>query len=161
VQRIEIHPDRLIIRIDRLKLASMLAGKQIDVSRNNTEMIATLDLPHKLKRRGVEAKIILGDSQSRIPHHDAGLTTLIASAHRWIEKLGSGDATSITDLAAQDNLDRNEISRFLPLAFLAPDIVEGILNGTQPVDLTILRLRRISTLPFRWNDQRSLLGFTD
>ena len=159
VQRIEIHPDRLIIRIDRLKLASMLADDQVDVSRSNTDVIATLEFPHKLKRRGVEAKIILGDSQSRTPHHDQSLIALIASAHRWLDKLSSGTAASISDLAAQDNLDRNEISRFLPLAFLAPDIVEGILNGTQPVGLTILQLRRISTLPFRWNDQRSLLGF--
>ena len=159
VQRIEINPDKLIIRIDRLKLASMLAGNHVGVSRANTEMIATVEFSHKLKRRGVEAKIILGESGSRAAHPDQTLIALIASAHRWLEKLGSGDATSITNLAAQDNLDRNEISRFLPLAFLAPDIVEAILAGTQPIDLTIKKLRRMASLPYAWDEQRSLLGF--
>jgi DNA invertase Pin-like site-specific DNA recombinase len=159
VHRIEIHPDRFIIRIDRLKLASMLAGDLVDVSRTNTDVIATLDLPQKLKRRGVEAKIVLGESGSRAPHPDQTLIALVASAHCWLEKIGTGGAASITDLAAQDNLDRNEISRFLPLAFLAPDIVEAVLAGTQPIDLTIKKLRRMASLPYAWDEQRSLLGF--
>lgn len=58
-------------------------------------------------------------------------------------------------------MDRIEISRFLPLALFAPDIVEAILAGTQPVDLTIKKLRRIPALPYAWDEQRSLLGFTE
>ncbi len=160
VQRIELHPDRLTIMIDRVKLALMLAGDRVSVSHTNTDVIATLDLPHQLKRRGVETKIVLG-GKSRTPHHDEGLISLIAKAHRWLEKLGSGEIVSITDLATQENLDRNEISRFLPLAFLAPDIIEAILAGTQPVDLTIKKLRRMAALPDAWEDQRSLLGFAE
>ena len=56
-------------------------------------------------------------------------------------------------------MDRNEISRFLPLAFLAPDVVEAILHGRQPVDLTIKKLRRIALVPLGWEDQKALLGF--
>ena len=159
VHRIEIHPDRLVIRIDRRKLASMLASDQVDASGTNTDVLATLDLPHKLKRRGVEAKIVLGESGSRAPHPDQALIALIAGAHRWLEELGTGNVASITDLAADENMDRNEISRFLPLAFLAPDLVEAILAGKQPVDLTIKKLRRMLVLPYGWEDQRSLLGF--
>jgi hypothetical protein len=59
------------------------------------------------------------------------------------------------------NVDHNEISRFLPLAFLAPDIAEAILNGTQPVDLTIERLRQLPALPYRWEDQKTLLSFSE
>ena len=56
--------------------------------------------------------------------------------------------------------DRNEISRYLPLAFLAPDIVEKILKGLQPVDLTAEKLRRLGSLPYQWDEQRAVLGFT-
>ena len=49
-------------------------------------------------------------------------------------------------------------SRCLPLAFPAPDIVEAILQGRQPVELTVLRLKRIG-LPLSWVEQRRLLGF--
>ena len=40
----------------------------------------------------------------------------------------------------------------------APDIVESILRGRQPVELTVLRLKRIG-LPLSWIEQRRLLGF--
>jgi site-specific DNA recombinase len=50
------------------------------------------------------------------------------------------------------------MSRLLPLAFLAPDIVEGITSGRHPVDLTAHRLIRTIDLPIAWSAQRQLLG---
>lgn len=47
----------------------------------------------------------------------------------------------------------------LPLAFLAPDIVEAIITGMQPVDLTIKRLRRMTAMPYASDERRSRLGF--
>ncbi len=41
----------------------------------------------------------------------------------------------------------------MPLAFLALDIVEAILQGRQPVELTALRLKR-THLPLSWAEQR-------
>ncbi|MCK5713320.1 MAG: hypothetical protein KAI25_11425 [Hyphomicrobiaceae bacterium] len=49
----------------------------------------------------------------------------------------------------------------MSLAHLAPDIVEQILEGKQPVDLTVERLRSLVPLPPSWNDQRERLGFAD
>ena len=46
----------------------------------------------------------------------------------------------------------------MPLAFLAPDIVEAILAGTQPVDLTAETLTR-RDLPLSWSEQKSLFGY--
>ncbi|MBE0532630.1 MAG: hypothetical protein IH626_17540 [Rhodospirillales bacterium] len=51
------------------------------------------------------------------------------------------------------------VGRLLPLAFLAPDIVESILAGNQPVDLTAEVLLRRTDLPLAWTDQKALLGF--
>jgi len=41
------------------------------------------------------------------------------------------------------------------LAFLAPDIVEAILTGTQPVDLTAESLIKNTDLPLDWREQRA------
>lgn len=57
-------------------------------------------------------------------------------------------------------LPSSEVSRILPLAFLAPDIVRAILVGEQPVTLTAERLKRLPSLPFDWRAQRRLLGFS-
>ncbi|HXV73235.1 MAG TPA: hypothetical protein VD713_00750 [Sphingomonadales bacterium] len=45
------------------------------------------------------------------------------------------------------------------MAFLAPEIVEAILKGQQPEDLTLQKLVRHTTLPLAWADQKGLLGF--
>ena len=77
---------------------------------------------------------------------------------KWFDDLKSGKVTSISEIAERDNIDRNEVSRFLPLAFLAPDLVEKILNGQQPVSLTANRLKRMSDLPVDWQEQRNLFA---
>jgi hypothetical protein len=51
------------------------------------------------------------------------------------------------------------VGHLIPLAFLAPDIVAGILAGTQPVDLTTESLTKRIDLPLDWTEQRMLLGF--
>jgi len=90
---------------------------------------------------------------------DETLISLIAQAHCWMDDLASGKASTIRDLAQRASMDESDVSRFLPLAFLAPDIIEAIVGGKQPVDLTTERLKRIRSLPHGWKDQRRLLGF--
>jgi site-specific DNA recombinase len=43
------------------------------------------------------------------------------------------------------------------LDFLSPELVEAILQGRQPVELTATRLTELD-LPLDWTDQRSLLA---
>jgi hypothetical protein len=43
------------------------------------------------------------------------------------------------------------------LAFLAPDIIEAILQGRQPADLTLARLTNRLDLPLDWVAQRELI----
>jgi hypothetical protein len=45
----------------------------------------------------------------------------------------------------------------LECAFLAPDIVQAILDGRQPSDLTWKKLTR--HIPLNWVEQRQRLGF--
>ena len=162
VERVDVHADRICIRVSVPKLIVLL-GVQ-DTRSTGAEaagVVATIDLPYRLKRRGVEAKLVVGGGRHNEPIPDTVLITLIAKAHKWLGALLSGTAHSITELAAHENGDRNEISRYLPLAFLSPDIVEKILEGTQPTDLTVEKLRRIGALPFQWDEQRARLGFAD
>ena len=115
-------------------------------------------VPFSLRRRGVEAKLIVGD----IPQNkmvDPILIATIANAHAWFQELASGRKSSINDIALERGLAANEVSHLLPLAFLAPDIVEAITTGRQPVDLTVKRLTRCESLPLDWHQQRKVLGF--
>ena len=61
------------------------------------------------------------------------------------------------ELADLHNVDRSHISRTLPLAFLAPDIVTAIIDGRTEPNFTLSRIKRLK-LPASWRDQRQLLG---
>ena len=119
-----------------------------------------LNFPNQLKRRGVETRLIVGGDTETL-NHDPKLIHIIAQAHVWAQQLISGTAKSVLDIAVKEKLDAGEISRVLPLAFLAPDIVSAILNGNQPVDLTADHLKRhANKLPASWQQQKQILGFT-
>ncbi|MDX2145764.1 MAG: recombinase family protein [Rhodospirillaceae bacterium] len=121
------------------------------------EATISLQIPMQMRRRGVETKLIIQGPQRSEP--DAALITTIARAAQWWAELAAGKSTSINDIAAREKLDAGDVSRMLPLAFLAPDIVEAILDGRQPVTLTAYHLKRLSSLPYDWHDQRQILGF--
>ena len=81
-----------------------------------------------------------------------------------IENIVSGNPThkiyTVRDIAREVGVDEGDVSRFLPLAFLAPDIVEAMRAGRQPVELTPEKLKRLRILSKSWQEQRQLLGFT-
>ena len=63
------------------------------------------------------------------------------------------------ELVVRHGVDRGDVSRLIPLAFLAPDIVEAILEGHQPVEMTAVRPKRMADLPVSWAGQRRYPGF--
>ena len=62
-------------------------------------------------------------------------------------------------LAKAYDKDERRIARLIPLAFLAPTIVEAIIAGSQPADLVAQDLIMLRELPAEWNTQRAMLGF--
>jgi site-specific DNA recombinase len=51
-----------------------------------------------------------------------------------------------------------DVSRLLPLAFLSPRIVDAVLPGQQPVDLSVQHLTRNIELPIIRADHAKKLG---
>ena len=76
-----------------------------------------------------------------------------------MQKLIAGEAVLLKDLAASEGLDPAAVTRLLPFACLSPGIVEAILTGRQPSELTVERLKRIPDLSLEWSKQHTLLGF--
>jgi site-specific DNA recombinase len=73
----------------------------------------------------------------------------------------SGEYQTLRDLARAEGRNERYVSQILKLAFLDPVLVEQVISGDQPVDLTLEKLRRMNDLPFRWDLQRRLLGPSD
>jgi site-specific DNA recombinase len=91
------------------------------------------------------------------PPTDYGDRTLIQalkSAHRMLADEGLSPNDVLRDAQAPTSPYHRRLCR---LAFLAPQIQAAILEGAQPVGLTLARLME-ATLPLAWEDQvRSLL----
>ena len=88
---------------------------------------------------------------------DPALIKAIARGRAWFEELATGRARSLQDLADRDGIARRYIRRLIDLAFLSPQLVEAILQGRQPVELTATRLTELD-LPLSWAEQHSLLA---
>ena len=109
--------------------------------------------------RGVEMKLVITDDQQKALPPDPKLIAAIAQARGWFAELRDGKARSVSELAMRYNVDRGDVGKALKLAFLAPDIVQAILEGRHATDLTAARLTRLANLPASWDEQRRLLGF--
>jgi hypothetical protein len=82
----------------------------------------------------------------------------VARAHRWFDELSTGKARSLAAIAAREGLAVRYVGRLIRLAFLAPDIVESIVEGRQPTTLTAEALTRRIELPLSWCAQRTALN---
>ena len=90
---------------------------------------------------------------------DPVLLKEIRRAHRCFEALVSSRAGSAAELASIEGVSDRYISSVLPLAFLAPEIIEAIAAGRRPAALTAHRLIRNFDLPTEWTAQKRSLRF--
>jgi hypothetical protein len=88
---------------------------------------------------------------------DPVLVDLALRSHRCLQQLTDGTNRSLTDIATANRVDPSEVSRILPLAFLSPKLIDAVLAGNHPVQLTAQRLSRVPDLPNSWAAQEALL----
>lgn len=158
LHRVTLHSETMRIEIKRTDLDSVVSGNGASTASSPDELI-DIHVPISLKRRGVEAKLIVRAPANKAAAPDQNLIALVAQGNCWFEQLAGSKIGSIREIAERDGIDASEVGRSIRFAFLAPDITEAILTGGQPVELTAWRLRRIGALPLDWRHQRRLLGF--
>jgi site-specific DNA recombinase len=117
-------------------------------------------IPMQIKRRGVELRLVVNGDRGKAQKADPALLKAIARAHRWFDDLVTGRVASMAEIGKHEGLPKNYVSWLIRLAFLAPEIVEAIIQGNHPPDLTAQKLitRRID-LPLQWQAQKIALQF--
>jgi site-specific DNA recombinase len=85
-----------------------------------------------------------------------GLVQSIVRSHAWVHLLHGGAYESIEQLAETNRLHPKVVRQALRLAFLSPDVTSAILEGRQPVGLSLGRIPKL--LPLPWIEHRHLLG---
>ncbi len=120
----------------------------------NTANIVTLHVPFTIRKYGGRKQVITPNGEPAAiekPRVDSTLVKALARAFRWKKILESGQFTTITELAKHENLALTYMTRVLRLSLLAPDIVEMILAGRQPPEMTLAAL--LEPFPVEWVEQ--------
>jgi hypothetical protein len=81
---------------------------------------------------------------------------LIVKARHWWSALARGDIDA-TRLAASEGVTDSYLIRVVRLAFLAPQVVEGILAGRLRSGIDAATLMKPGTIPSDWSEQEARL----
>jgi len=116
----------------------------------------TVRLPITLRKRGGRKAIVAPDGSSawapqRAPV-DNTMVKALARAFRWRNLLETGVFGTVSDLAAAERINPSYVSRVLRLTLFAPDLVEAILDGKQPTNMTLARA--MGPFPVGWQEQK-------
>jgi len=153
VDRVELKSDGI-----RVSIKLPIAGAEKPGAQLPDQVAIARSFPMQLKRRGVELRLIVGDHNRSAAIVDLSLLKAVARAHRWFDEICTGKARSLAAIAAREGLSVRYVGRLIRLAFLAPDIVESIVEGRQPETLTAEALTRRIELPLSWCSQRTALN---
>jgi hypothetical protein len=123
-----------------------------------SEDLIVLEADAQLRRCGGEVRLLLTDTEQNRARPVLSLVRAVARAHDWMDRILSGEVPNQGALAKQTGFDKRYISRIIPLAFLAPDITEAILEGKQVPHLSLEKC--VGQIPFEWSQQRAAMTAT-
>ena len=119
----------------------------------------TVRVPLTIRRRPGRKTLVslgFGAEGGRIATKaDPALVKALARAVRYQKLLDEGRYASISEMAAEEKIERGYLGTLLRLTLLAPEMVEVILNGRQPEGVTLPRL--LEGVPVGWAHQRERL----
>ena len=97
----------------------------------------TIHVPMTFRRRGGRKLVVTpgGAEWAPRPRVDNAMVKALARAFRWRKMLDDGMYATLEDLARTKGVAPSCVSRVLRLTLLAPEIVEAILDGRQPVEI--------------------------
>ena len=143
-----IEPGKLSVTLDPAALAERLGVLPAHINHD----ALTLTGAFTLRRRGVEARLVFNDTSSGI---DGTLLKNVALGWAWFEDIKAG--MTMQAIADRAGVTQRRIAHLVNLAFLAPEIVQAIVDGRQPVTLTadsLIKSRHRSL----WADQRAWIS---
>lgn len=143
---------REVLGLEKLdRTGDGLADQDLDLA----EAI-TLKVECRLQRHGAGKRIFMpaASSEDREVEVNGPLVKALAQAYLWRTQL-EGEGLTIQSIADRAGVSRSLVSMHINLAFMAPDIIEAILDGRQSRSTQLEKLA--IDLPLAWAEQRQYL----
>ena len=144
------------VAVDKHQVVLELSNHATERFGQSKIIIPWMPIPGRPKR-----EIILPHSDPAKDHRPIrtevreNIVRAIALGRRWLDELVSGAAGDTETLARRENRSKRSIHMHISLAFVAPNIVEALIEGKLPRGIGITKL---VNLPPNWTDQRAALG---
>lgn len=143
-----IEPGRLSVTLDPYAIAEQLGVLSAHINQTALTLIGNFTL----RRRGVEARLVFGDTS---PGVDGTLLKTVAQGWAWFEEIKAG--VTMQAIADREGVTQRRVAHLVDLAFLAPDIIQAFVDGRQPATLTAASLVK-SRHRIIWADQRAWIA---
>jgi DNA invertase Pin-like site-specific DNA recombinase len=159
VRRVAVQEDAVELTFEPTALGKELGLPAEAVA--SAEM-AIIIIPARIRRSGLAVRFILDNGQRAAPGPvDDKFLAAIAQGRSWWQRLTADSNLTVTDLARAEGLSPPYLDRILRLSFLAPDIVEALLDGSAPAALNLESTKDLKRIAPSWSDQRRLMGFAE
>jgi len=115
----------------------------------------SVHVPFAIRKYGGRKQVVMpadAPDSNLHPRIDSTLVKALARAFRWKCMLESGEFATVKELAEHEKMAFSYMTRVLRLGLLAPDIVEAIIEGRQPTEITLAGL--LEPFPPAWEGQR-------
>lgn len=153
VSNVQVTPRE--VRIE-LAASSLLHGVNLEAT-GDTDRTISLVAAVRLTKTGHAVRLVHSNGlPATAGKADEGLVKLLLQARRWWSSIATGEI-DVATLCKLEGVNDSWMSRVIRMNFLAPRIVEAILEGTQPVTLSATWLRR-EDLPLDWEKQEEALA---
>jgi site-specific DNA recombinase len=153
VKRIEVAQGVIRVQLDP---AAALADQAVGLQPEPKTIEISLDAVNGARRVEIVTEKHSNNISRRL---NPALISAVAQGHLWRNCLLEGEAGSVVEIARQAGVSPRYVIRMMRLGFLAPDIIEAILEGRQTAAVTLEAFRK--PIPLDWSEQRLMLGFIE
>ena len=157
--RVLFQRDAIVLSVVPAGLRTLLLGEGGVHGRSNGRDAATFEYRIQATvqtTRGSVMKLVIGNELEVSAGPNQALLKAVARAFVWAGQLKDGAANSIRDIARAEGVTESWVARVLRLAYLAPAVIEDIVEGRQPTRLNIDRLVLREDISLSWNKQLTM-----
>jgi site-specific DNA recombinase len=159
VVRITIRQDSIEVHVSKHGTRAWLLNQERTLGQDSDGQPVVLTIAMTLKRCGGEMRLIIpGGAAIDQRQPVLSLIKAVSRASDWVRRMEGGEFKDQRGLAKATKLDPRYVNAILRVAFLAPEITEAIIEGSQPPNLTLGSLT--GALPMSWREQKRLIRFS-